>query len=514
MRNEFRNPSNLSCRTPLLVFFVFLFFANVLFAQRVKVYQSGAKTTIETFLTINDPIPANNDPFPMEPQNGENAFGFFYRIDSDPTNKADIVTGNEGSYYWKDDLPAGKNSITKTIDLPPGKYSLVAYQSRKSKPIRSIIQDKLVDPIIFEVPMPVGGATSTTFESVDMNMGGVVSNIKLENSWNVFTDPASVSNPVDHKTFNSSPNQPANKPWLIITLSLQNWQRDIILTYEDKIFTYDGAIFGNKKDDFSASLPVSSITTTATPEQLLIKPGTGPDNASGQTHVHLIFQLKPGAQFSSEYVKFTAMLENGTPVVLSLPVKPKPHDPNKLVVDKKTICPCAPAIELNYRVEFQNIGAAPVKDVSIILTDTKGLDMRTLTLKNSKTYKKGVAVSYSPGMMRPPVYQFKINNINLPGTNQANNPYPSVSADSTWDYIEFGVKTNACLKDNTFIRPKARVIFVGVPGYIETNIGETHILYSAGQSTDGAPMPCAPIVSKNCKNCSILVPGGIKDKRN
>lgn len=503
MRNDFAKRPEFSFLVCPFFFLFLLFCTTATSAQKLHVDVIGNSVTIKTNFT-------NNAPYPMDTQNGETAFGFFYRIDSDLANNNDGITGNEGSFYWKDDMPGGTTTITKTINLPSGKYSLVAYQSRKSRPVRSLIQDKPLNPVIFEVPVPVG-PSSNTFEAVDMKINGAVSPIKLDNSWNVFKDPANVSDPVDHHVFNTAI-QPKDQPWLFITLSVSNlrWLGQLaILNYNEKVFTYGGAVFGNEKNDFSGTPWISGITNAIVSAnlptkqgELRITPGILPVNSSKQTHIHLIFQVKQDAQFFSEYVDFSAKLDGGNPVILSLPVKPKPHDPNKLVVDKKTICPCGPAIPLKYRVEFQNIGNGPVNRIGISLVNTAGLNMGSLRLLKGTTYKKNAAIAYSTDIMaRPPAYSFDITGINLPGTNQT---IPrSFADDETWDYIEFEIQTNSCIKDGTFIRPQASVYFYGTNVTFVTNIGETQALYSAGQSTDGAPIPCSSIVKKTCLNCAI-----------
>jgi len=508
---------------PFLVFsFLFCFASPGAFAQKLTLSVAVKGTTVDIKTFFDQTSTPSSDPYyvdQIEPQNGETSFGFFYRIDSDPATNNN-VSANAGSYYWRDDMVyPGKLALTKTITLPPGKYSIVAYLSRKSKPIKTVnlAGGSSGSASIFEVPVTeevkLGG-----FEAVDMKVGTTLSPLKLENSWNVFTDGAAANTSADHYIFNASSNVPGTtptQPWLFVTLSVNNsdWTgQDIFMMY-DPIFEYKGLIFANKANDISSTSWISSDDNSrkksgVEPDSVIIKKGVLPNNPSGQTHVHFIFQLKRNVLFPPDFVKFTTQFENGTPVDLNLSVKPKPHDPNSLTVNKKTICPCDKALELHYRVEFQNIGTGLVKDVQVVLMNTDGLDVSSLTPVGDKTLKKKVAMVYHRGPRAAPAPTFEIPGINLPGTNQA--PPNSVPDEETWDYLEFTVNTKGCLKDNTFIGPKARVFFADVPGYLDTNIGETHVLYSAGESTDATPIPCTTTYSLNCRNCkNVDKPVGI-----
>ncbi|NUO01199.1 MAG: hypothetical protein HUU01_11350 [Saprospiraceae bacterium] len=498
--------------------FLFCFSLTTVFGQKLTLSVAATGTGVEVktiYEQIANTSGTNNYVDPLDTLNGETSFGLFYRIDSDPTtnNNASL---NAGSYYWRDDIVyPNKLALSKIIDLPPGKYSIVAYLSRKSKPIRTINLSGTMGSgfTLFEVPaQDPNNLALNGFEAVDMTTGSTPSTLKLENSWNVFTDRAIANTATDHLIFNASSNVSGatpTQPWFFITLSVENsaWVgQDISMIY-NPIFEYKGLIFGNKANDISSNSWISGEDKSKI-GTVIIKRGMLPKNLSHQTHIHFMFQLKPEVLYPPGYVKFTAQFETGPPVTLDLAVKPKPHDPNSLTVNKKTICPCDKALELHYRVDFQNIGTGPVKDVRVVLMDTDGLDVSSLAPFGDKTLKKGVPMMYHRGPRGAPAPTFEIPGINLPGTNQA--PPNSVPDDETWDYFDFTVSTTGCLKDNTFIRPKARVFFSDVPGYLDTNIGETHVLYSAGESTDGPPQSCVSRVDpKACRGCLV-----IKERRN
>lgn len=511
MRNDFLHRPVFLFRVPFFLFVFLLFFTAFLTAQ----------TTIEYSLTNGDSVTIITDistePL-MDTKNGESSIGFFYRIDSDPANNSDNFSGNEGSYYWRADIKYPATSIKKTIKLPQGKYSLVAYQSRKTRPIKSLTINKPVTTNTFIVPVPVSGSLGVnSFAGIIMGTGSSVPKIKIRNSWNTFTDDdANVLQPVNHYTTTQQTVQAGNQPWLFITLSAQDWTRPATIEYNHDFFEFDDAIIENDAYSTVKSLWVSAVDLPTVDQsnppphrgELRIKPSAAvPKNNSGQTHVHLIFKVKTDPPVLDS-VKFIAHLEGYTLAdTMLLAVKPKPHDPNNLTVSKKSICPCTPPKVLRYRVEFQNIGNGPVQDVRIEFHSATGLKMNTLKIGTpvtnnfaayqGRTYKNNVPVTFRGPSFFYRKSGFFINGINLPGTHQK-----GIDEDDTWDYIEFEIETMNCLKDGTIIQPFARVYFSGVPGYLDTNLGQTQVLFSEGESTDAAPIPCT-IMNQACNNCMI-----------
>lgn len=517
MRNDFFYRPVFSFRVSFSSLILFLLCTASLSAQTFLVVSQGSGNDI----TITTDISKD----PIDTQNGESSYGFFYRIEGAPDNNNDGILTNDGAYYWKDDVKyasgtSAVTTLTKTIQLPPGKYSLVAYQSRKSKPIKTIPYVSTNNDPIFEVVQ----TPNSTNAFQQASWGTITPMIKLENSWNVFTDPSNAA--IDNQYTNPASQTPAF-PWLFVSLTLQNWLQNsspAILKYNDEFFEYAGAIVGNKvHSDLSPSW-VSDIDTTLTnqalPGIITIRPGATPANSSGQTHIHLMFKRQANAR-NLDDVQFIASREapgsSGAIYytdTLLLSVKPKPHDPNNLRVNIKNICPCQPPKTLLYRIEFQNIGTGPVNNIHVVFMNTIGLDMKTLRIANSslntpftgQTGKKKHQVSFSAGpstrtgvSVEPgtrEVYKFDMPGINLSGTNE----YPAVADEKTWDFIEFYVETSKCLKEGTFIRPSARVFFEGA-GFLDTNMEETKISSAGGQIVNEVLVPCPGGNSMLCRGC-------------
>lgn len=504
----------------LIFSFLFFLVSVAVFAQKLTLSVAVSGSTVKITTTFDTSQPFLNDPNhepAMETQNGETSFGFFYRIDSEPNTNSNALQ-NAGSYYWRGDISTINLSITKTITLPAGKYSIVAYRSRKSKPIKTLnLTGSSGGFNIFEVQTQNG-----PFEAVDMTVGPGISPIKLDHSWNVFMDNTAATPPTDHQIFNASTNMPGATPtkrWLFVTLSVNNanWNGpEIHLFYDPLIFAPGGVISDNKKENFPFTGGTSwlSMVDDSQSGRLRIQKGVLPVNPSGQTHVHFIFEVMDNVVSFPKEVQFSAKFENDNLVILNVPVKAAPHDPNNLSVDIKTICPCQPPKKLKYRIEFQNIGTGPVTNVHVVLKNTMGLDMKRLSVANSslntphsgKTGKKQHLVTFSigpstraggvsvdPGTLD--VYKFDMAGISLSGTNES----PDVADEKTWDFIEFEVYTNKCLKEGTFIRPSARVYFE-TAGFLDTNIGETKISSAGGQIVNEVLVAC-PGLNTGCPGC-------------
>jgi len=396
-----------------------------------------------------------------------------------------------GAYFWSDAAIGSGGTVYNKIfidDLPPGNYTVVCYQARKNGPIRTQKDaNSNSDSSCSGKTLPVLPATPVGMPS-----------IQLTSSWNVFTSPFYSSSAENQHTINSTTTP--TDPWLFVTLSVFGWNalgNAVNLAFDHNNLTYAGAIINNAEALSSSSdwQYISNIAENLSGTLTIGKGSNIPDN--NQTHIYLIFKKKTGGnldQLSTLSFDASVRTVHGTLQANTTPsVKGAPHDPNGLVVDKDLLCSCQSEKKLIYNVDFQNIGNASVMDVTIELRDVTGLNLSLLKILNSTgspktgfTQKTGADVSFNIVDRK-----FTIDNINLPGKHQ---PGYSDKENQTWDSIEFELETNPCLKDGVSIQPIARVVFVGVPGYLDTNIGKTQVVGKIKQE------PCPPPHAK-CKTC-------------
>ncbi len=448
-----------TCRRLSVLFSLILGTYGMLFAQPVLTYSSSGACTFDIITSI-----ANE---PIDSLSGESSVGLFYRLDG---------LDKQGSYFW-DTIIGGTNITTsKSLELPPGKFSLVAYQNRKGGPIKTgkgltIINDSNTCP---------SEVLPTVFKEPEQR-------VKLSASWNVFSDPFYSYPPCLHSTTNEyfSPED----PWLFLTLSVKSWrtmEKDVSIYFDDINLDYVGAIAENyEHTQHDAWNFVEEVKYTPDSGQATIWRKSGVDfPLNNETHIHLIFKKGseafshlPKIEFTAEYsyrIETDTFIES---VSLSLPVKGAPHDPNSLEVDETWLCPCQANEWLTYRVNFQNMGTTDADTVMVFLTNDVHLYPASLKLLPDtalvhKTVMKQADIKYDPAQK-----MFLVTPIYLPGTAQVE---PRTYENwETQDYFMFRIRKEDCLKSGTMIQPQVGIVFYkdSIPqDTIFTNLEKTEIV--------------------------------------
>lgn len=453
-----KNAIKKRCEAPALahVIAIVLLVHYVLPAQPiVTAIPSGCKLNITTDLGSE----------PIDPMKGETSVGFFYRLDG---------LNNEGSYFWDATISGTNTSISKSIDLPTGSYSLVAYQTRKGGPIKTGSR------------VTINNTNACSPGIMPLVNDPLLQQVKLSASWNVFTDPF-YSNPTcSHETMSTRISPAA--PWLFVTLSVFRWPalgNDISIHFDDTNLDYIGAIADNYDDSQQSSWKyVDDVDYTLNSGVVTVKRKNGvPLPPNSERHIHLIFDKGSSDLGSLINTVFTANFinANGTTGSTSIapPVKGTPHDPNSLDVDKDWLCPCQANEVLIYQVNFQNLGSAAADKVTVQLSNEANLDFSPSSVQvmlntnsDQKTFLKYANIAYDQASRT-----FTITPINLPGTNQLQ---PRTYDEwETQDYFKFKIRKKDCVRNGTIIQPNAAIkFFAGMSsmGIINTNLEETHVI--------------------------------------
>lgn len=453
------------------------------------------EVTIKTSLTV-----------PIDPTgpDHETSVGFFYRLEN--------IYNPEQSYFWsaviQNDADDSKEYITETLKLPAGTYTVIAYEYRKSRPVRST---------------KLSGTTNTftintsNFQFPEINIGA--SELKIFSSWNInwHEFPPYSSLRPEHYTKPPGPEYlPATtEPWVFMTLVKKDWITPgaITITFPD-FLSFGGAIVGNDMNDV---LKIKNIKTTVTPKSPNVPQSVSISNnsplASEQVIIHLIFK-KNGSYIPSEpypeTASFTAFyyIPSQSPTELIqvdttfvFKPKPKPHDPNRLTVDKKELCECGSYEYLTYRIDYQNDGEAPVDTVFVTLMDLNHLQKASIKHNidtdgwrapindnlNFPLQENEFLIDYKGSSPR-----------GMPGLKQNSISYPKPSAEACQDYFHITVRKDDCLSAGEKIQPKAMITFSGTTDTIYTNLDETLIVDRTNCK------PCPPNIK--CPNCSKKKP--------
>lgn len=424
------------------------------------------KITATVIWNLSPPNPADLD---------TTSSGFFYRLEH---------TANGQSYFWMNSLKYPQTSVETKLNLPTGTYTVVVYQSRKKKPIKPknlSSNSNTSSSGVYTVPSPTPGAFPKT------DLGGATTG--LFSSWNIFTDgfPFDVNDPEHFTTpLNISAPIPSEEiPWVFMTLVKKNWQspRIITITYppclvfggmiaDDAMWDETGAI----QNGGTQTTTIYSVSDNVTNRSVTLTKGT----VSGGTQdiAHLIFEKN--VSWVGEYPKDVPFIvtyqvnpDSGLTEVDTFiyNVSPAPHDPNRLEVDKKTLCECGSNEELTYRIQYQNDGDAPTDTVTVTLMDvTRHLQLGTL-MHNGITSNRGMPITQIAGS--PDVFLIDYKSVKgLPGLGQS----PKVSPHECDDYFYVRLKKQDCLPAGTRIRPKAEIKFKGAKEIIYTNLEETLIV--------------------------------------
>jgi len=452
---------------------------------------TGGIVDIKTTLDPTDPIEPSNSP------DFETSVGFFYRLE-----KTDSPVQ---SYFWPATIHNGVTNadehITESLKLPNGTYTIIAYQSRKSKPIKTT---RLVDG---------GGSTfnvvgsTQTFPEIVLG----ASELKLFPSWNIHTheydDNTYNPNP-EHYTIASEKIPDESDPWVFLTVVKNSWkQGDIKITFPE-FLTFKGVVFENcmwspgaiPSCKSSASLlntvSVSPVVAGQLQYLTLEKANIAP--LRNQEVIHLLFTKNSKFVFpeiESNVGPAAFQVEHFNPDSIELDTtfvftpKPKPHDPNELAVNKKELCECGVGEELTYRINYQNDGAAPTSQVTVMLKGTQYLDLSTIQ-HNNDTDDWSAPIQHNPIVPG----EFKMAYAKgLPGLKQNSSQYPKVPVEASQDHFYFKVKKADCLPAGTVIQPVAEIQFLGANETITTNLDETKIVKKMDCK------PCPP--NRGCPNC-------------
>lgn len=447
--------------------------------------------TIETKLDPSFPI-TNSSP------DNETSVGFFYRLEN---------TTNGKSYFWQDFIydNIDNETATETLKLPVGTYTVTAYESRKSRPIRST---KLSGSGNFTV---YTNTNNYTFPEISLGN----SLLKLFSSWNInwHQFPPYSPLPPEHYTkplSNSDFLPGTTEPWVFMTLVKKDWiiNAPINITFPD-FLSFGGAIAGDYMNDISKK---TTIHTAVAPNPPGIPQSVDISNislpAGEQVIIHLIFKKKVNyipsepypetASFTaSYYITDTSDIDSilfDTTFVFK--PKPKPHDPNRLTVDKKELCECGSDEYLTYRIDYQNDGEAPVDTVFVALMDLNHLQKASIK-HNNDTDDWSAPINDNLNFLLQKnefLIDYKDSSPQgLPGLKQNSISYPKPSAGACQDYFHIRVKKDDCLSAGEKIQPKAMITFLGTNDTIYTNLDETLIVDRTNCK------PCPPNIK--CPNC-------------
>ncbi len=443
---------------------------NLLSAQSIAIAtNSGGLVKIETKLDIGSPI-SNTTP------DYESSVGFFYRLED---------VNNHYSYFWPntiyDDIDDTKETAMSTLELPNGTYQVIAYESRKSKPIRTTA-------LASGTPFTV---TGSSYQFPEINLGG--SELHLYSSWNIYWHefPAYTTVPEHNTSPANTYLPPTTEPWVFMTLVKKDWMINAPIQIEFPDFlSYGGFIWGNEMNSTKIGATVSN--TLGAPQSLSIS-NNGTVPANQQVIIHLIFKKNgnyipsdtyPGAASFKGSYDTLQVGPGGTPDTVLVDTtfvfkpKPKPHDPNRLAVDKKELCECGFNEYLTYRIDYQNDGEAPTDTVMVSLMDLNHLHPATIQ-HNNDTDGHMAPINYNLNYT-PPKNEFLIKYPKgLPGLKQNSKMYPKVVAEACQDYLYIKVKKEDCLAAGTKIQPKAKITFAGTKDTIYTNLDETLIVASS-----------------------------------
>ncbi len=483
MKNIIKN--RFSIFLMLFLFGVMLTNTVTAFAQVVTITRNASgEVDIETKLHPNDPIDPTIAP------DYETSVGFFYRLENTTTGK---------SYFWSSIINDNVNNeeITETLKLPDGTYTIIAYQSRKSKPIRSIKLSGTTGTFII---------SGSSYKFPEINFGG--SHLKLFNSWNIYAHqfPPDSSKP-EHFTEPSGTSEflpGVAEPWVFMTLVKKDWVigNPIKITFPD-FLSFGGAIAGNYMHDGNLKRTKIEVSVDPVipgfPQSVSLKNNVM--TVSQQVIIHLIFKKNLAhvpdaypldATFGVSYSVDSLNEIQQIDTTFVFQTKPKPHDPNSLKVDKKELCECGFDEYLTYRIDYQNDGESPVDTALIILMDLNHLQTATIQ-HNNDTDGWQAPINYNLNFL-PQKNEFMIKYLNgLPGLKQNSMPYPKVPAEACQDYFYIKVRKDDCLSAGTKIQPKAKIVFYGAVDTIYTNLDETLIVERSDCE------PCKP--HARCPNC-------------
>jgi len=455
----------------------------------------------------------------IDPAAQETSVGFFYRLENINTGK---------SYFWSntviDTANVALESVSEILALPNGSYTLVVYQSRKSKPVKI---NRLINPGTGDMDTIIIN-NILDFPDLEIVLNGT--NTELFSSWNISTDTfPSDNNPANNPEHYTAPRikkNPApdeNEPWTFITLVKNDWGATglFTLTYPE-FFSFEGIITSDlmwKPGGFveggpSNIFPSISHTPADPSRQIMgsvsLQKAVG--TTSGQEIVHFIFKnnknyVLPGLD-SNEPVSYKVSLitrykwSDFPAEIDTFPflTRPKPHDPNRLTVNKKTLCACGTDEYLTYRIDYLNEGRAPTYKVKVKLMDmTRHLQLSTIQHNNTTNGLKA-SISSVAGSPEEFIIDYPASR-GLPGAKQnSSDPFhPKVPAEECEDYFYIKVKKKDCLPADTIIQPKAMIVFYGAVDTIYTNLDETMLVKC---------LNCTP-----CPSNELLCPGCQKKKR-
>ena len=187
---------------------------------------------------------------------------------------------------------------------------------------------------------------------------------------------------------------------------------------------------------------------------------------------HLLVETKVEQFTSGNAISYIAEIgkknkEIGFEYNSSLDIRKYPHDPNHKTVSEDRICAINnESITLEYRIDFQNIGAYYASDVIIIDALPPFLDYSSFRMISASDPCQAIISGN--------VIEFVFNQIKLPGLvqNTPTIPHPN----ETKGYVIFQIETDKCL-DEGDIDNQADVFFDNLPA-ITTTVANTQIVYN------------------------------------
>ncbi len=147
-----------------------------------------------------------------------------------------------------------------------------------------------------------------------------------------------------------------------------------------------------------------------------------------------------------------------------------PHDPNYIMVDKPTTCPCNKYQKLKYKIFFQNEGAGPAVDVKVKVNLGQHLVKSAYT--NIQHSHPSASLSSTLHLNGELIFHF--TGIHLPGLKQIDydpntGQYIKYTYDQTVGWVSFEIPITNCV-NNGSITSNAAIIFYGSGGYIAAPI--------------------------------------------
>lgn len=326
-------------------------------------------------------------------------------------------------------------------------YELMAFKAKKGDPIDPF-NNRAYTPNI-TTPSPRPNRTNSINNRLRMNGAS----IKLDRSWDL---------------------SPGKHAFIIIALDKVEVGDEVYFDFDDDDLsiqnlagnpnsTIEDAFHKYNPHQANANLNLISGINNSFNKQLIIS-NLG-SSANKQTHLFIKVKCKGKVDEKGKYQ--VRQKKDDYSDVVEFTKKGYPHDPNYIEVDTTTLWnptnPWVPFLiqdQLTYKVHFQNEGNAFAKDVELKVDLFEShLDLASISsISSSSSISPSINLDPNPPTS---IAIFKIDGINLPGTNQID---PATNTFYTYKescgFIKFTIQTTGMHQVGDLIPAWADIIFV------------------------------------------------------